>query len=262
MLELASEPIILGELPNKGLKEGPYLFERNGTYYLTYPHVDKKTERLEYATSKSPLGPFKFAGVIMDESASGCWTNHQSIVEFNKQWYLFYHDNQLSPKFDKARSIRADSLFFNTDGTIRKVTPTLRGIGVTRAEKEIQIDRYSAISNDNVSVDFIDTAITMKGWKVALTGKNAWVRYNKVDFEKTGIKTVSVNAASKNGTMLEIHADGLNGPLIGQVKVSRSAEWKIVNAAALKQLTGIHDLFFVSTSNEPLEIDWVKFNSK
>jgi beta-xylosidase len=36
MLELASEPVILGELPTKGLKEGPYLFERNGTYYLTY----------------------------------------------------------------------------------------------------------------------------------------------------------------------------------------------------------------------------------
>jgi hypothetical protein len=175
---------------------------------------------------------------------------------------LFYHDNQLSPKFDKARSVRADSLFFNADGTIRKVTPTLRGVGITRAEKEIQIDRYSAISNDNVSTDYIDTANTMKGWKVALTGKNAWVRYNKVDFGKTGVKTVSVNAASKNGATLEIHADGLNGPLISKVKVGQSAGWKITNSAALKQLTGIHDLFFVSTNNESQEIDWVKFNSK
>src|SRR6185437_4671958 len=77
MLEIASEPKILTELPNKGLKEGPYLFERKGIYYLTYPHVADKIERLEYATSKSPLGPFKFTGVLMDESASGCWTNHQ-----------------------------------------------------------------------------------------------------------------------------------------------------------------------------------------
>ncbi len=36
--------------------------------------------------------------------------------------------------------------------------PTLRGIGVTAAVKPIQIDRYSAKSNDGVSVDFIDTA--------------------------------------------------------------------------------------------------------
>ncbi|WP_217220422.1 family 43 glycosylhydrolase [Mucilaginibacter paludis] len=33
MLELASEPVTLGVLPDKGLKEGPYLFKRNGMYY-------------------------------------------------------------------------------------------------------------------------------------------------------------------------------------------------------------------------------------
>jgi hypothetical protein len=262
MLELASEPVILGELPTKGLKEGPYLFERNGTYYLTYPHAAVKTERLEYATSKSPLGPFKYAGIIMDESPSGCWTNHQSIIEFKNQWYLFYHDDQLSPRFDKARSIRADSLFFNTDGTIRKVTPTLRGIGVTRAEKEIQIDRYSTISNDGVTVSFIDTANTMKGWKATMNRQNAWLRYNKVDFGKAWLKTVAVNAISKIGTTLEIHADALNGPLISKVQVGQSAGWKIATANTLRNITGIHDLFFVSTGKEPLEIDWVKFNSK
>jgi hypothetical protein len=262
MLELASEPVILGELPTKGLKEGPYLFERNGIYYLTYPHVDKRTERLEYATSNNPLGPFKFTGVIMDESASGCWTNHQSIIEFNKQWYLFYHDDQLSPKFDKARSIRVDSLFFNADGTIKKVTPTLRGIGITRAEKEIQIDRYSAISNDGVAASFVDTANTMKGWKVTMDQQNAWVRYNKVDFEKTGIKTVSVNALSNKNSTLEIHADQLNGPVIGKIAINQSAGWKIVKANTLKNITGVHDLFFVSAGKEPLQIDWVKFNAK
>jgi len=74
MLELDSEVKTLGDLPSKGLKEGPYLFERNGVYYLTYPHVENKTERLEYAIGDNPLGPFKVTGVIMDESESGCWT--------------------------------------------------------------------------------------------------------------------------------------------------------------------------------------------
>ena len=80
MLELDSEVKILGDLPSKGLKEGPYLFERNGIYYLTYPHVENKIERLEYAIGDNPLGPFKVTGVIMDESESGCWTNHHSII--------------------------------------------------------------------------------------------------------------------------------------------------------------------------------------
>ncbi|MES1262870.1 MAG: family 43 glycosylhydrolase, partial [Peristeroidobacter soli] len=113
MLEIEGEPITFDNLPKKGLQEGPFVFERGGTYYLTYPHKENKIERLEYATGASPLGPYKWAGVLADESVSGCWTNHQSIVEYQGQWYLFYHDQDLSPGFDKHRSIRADKLFFN-----------------------------------------------------------------------------------------------------------------------------------------------------
>ncbi len=56
MIELASEPQMIPNLPEKGLKEGPFLFERNGIYYLTYPHVENKTERLEYAMGNNPTG--------------------------------------------------------------------------------------------------------------------------------------------------------------------------------------------------------------
>ncbi|MDX1544876.1 MAG: family 43 glycosylhydrolase, partial [Christiangramia sp.] len=113
MKELAEEPVEISNLPTEGLKEGPFVFERNGIYYLTYPHVANKTEQLEYATGPVPTGPFEVQGVIMDESPTGCWTNHQSIVNYEDQWYLFYHHNDYSPEFDKLRSIRADSLTFD-----------------------------------------------------------------------------------------------------------------------------------------------------
>jgi beta-xylosidase len=141
MLELASEPQVVEALPVKGLKEGPYVFERNGIYYMTYPHVQNKTERLEYATGDNPMGPFEVKGVIMDELPTGCWTNHHSIINFKNQWYLFYHNNDLSPEFDKNRSSRIDSLFFNEDGTIQKVMPSLRGVGITKSSQKIEIDR-------------------------------------------------------------------------------------------------------------------------
>ena len=54
MTELASEPVAIANLPEKGLKEGPFVFERNGKYYLTFPHVENKTERLEYAMATVP----------------------------------------------------------------------------------------------------------------------------------------------------------------------------------------------------------------
>ena len=198
MLELEGQPQVIQGLPEKGLKEGPYVFERNNRYYLTYPHVQDTTERLEYTIGESPTGPFKVAGVIMDESDE-CWTNHQSIVEFKNQWYLFYHHNDLSPHFDKNRSVRVDSLFFNEDGTIRKVTPTLRGVGITDASRQIQIDRFSLKSSKGSSVAFLDTLNTFGGWKAMLDTANAWVQYNSVDFGGRKFKAVAVRALSATG---------------------------------------------------------------
>ncbi|MEO8404232.1 MAG: family 43 glycosylhydrolase, partial [Chitinophagaceae bacterium] len=221
MLELDSDPIILKELPGKGLKEGPYLFERNGIYYLTFPHVENKTERLEYSIGDNPLGPFKMAGVIMDESSSGCWTNHHSVIQFKNQWYLFYHNKDYSPKFDKARSIRADSLFFDADGSIKKVIPTLRGIGITSASTQIQIDRYSAKSETGASIEFLDTLNRFQGWKTILNKPGSWIRYNSVDFGKANMKAAVIKAKSNTGATVQLRLDKVDGPLLAEVKVSK-----------------------------------------
>lgn len=259
MLELASDPVVLGQLPAKGLKEGPYLFERKGIYYLTYPHVENKTERLEYATSNSPMGPFKFAGVIMDESASGCWTNHHSFIEFKNQWFLFYHNDDLSPKFDKARSVRADSLFFENDGAIRKVIPTLRGVGITNATAKIQIDRYSTKSNEGVDVDFLDTLNRFKGWKTTFTKPDAWIQYNTVEFGKKASKTLSVNAKSASGGTLLVRANGPAGPIIAKLTIPKTDEWGIVKKTIPAVSSGIKNLVVQLEGDGNLEVDWLSF---
>jgi hypothetical protein len=259
MLELASEPVILQELPDKGLKEGPFLFERNGIYYLTYPHVEHKIERLEYAIGNNPLGPFKVTGLIMDESPTGCWTNHHSVIQFKNQWYLFYHHNDYSPNFDKARSIRADSLSFNADGTIKKVIPTLRGVGISPATKQLQIDRYSKISDQGVSIAFHDTLDKFKGWKIIFDGAGAWVQYNSVDFGKNKLGKIIVRAAAKTGGTLQIRITSMKGPVIAEVKIPKSNGWKEIKAPVLKFEPGIQNLFIALKDNSTAEIDWISF---
>lgn len=259
MIELASNPVILKDLPTKGLKEGPYLFERKGIYYLTFPHVENKIERLEYSTSDNPLGPFKMTGVIMDESPTGCWTVHHSVIQFNNQWYLFYHDRDYSLHFDKARSVRVDSLFFNDDGTIRKVIPTLRGAGLTSATREIQLDRYSAISTEGVSIDFLDTLDRFKGWKTIFNKANSWTQYSSVDFGKKLLKTVVVKSHSEAGGVLQIRTTGVSGPLIAEIKIPRSTDWKITKAPVVKFKAGIQNLFVTSKGDPKVEVDWIRF---
>jgi hypothetical protein len=259
MLQIEGEPAVFDNLPKQGLQEGPFVFERNGIYYHTYPHVANKTERLEYATSTSPLGPFKWAGVILDEAQSGCWTVHHSIVEYQGQWYLFYHDQELSPSFDKNRAIRADKVFFNADGTIRKVIPTLRGVGLVQASSEIQIDRYTATSGEGVAVSFLDDANPHAGWKTTFKTAKSWVRFNEVDFGRGGQGSIEVRAKAPAGGALEIRLDMQDGPILGRVEVGRTTDWKTARVAVKKVPAGVHDLIVTQVGAEAVEVDWVSF---
>jgi hypothetical protein len=259
MLEMDSEPRVIGNLPQKGLLEGPFVFERKGIYYLTYPHVQNATERLEYSTGASPLGPFNPAGVILDELPSGCWTVHQSIVEYQGQWYLFYHDKDLSPDFDKNRSIRADRLSFKADGTIEKVIPTLRGVGLVDAKSKMQIDRYSAISNEGVSVSFLNETNKHEGWKVSLKGTNGWVRFNDVDFGKKDLKSVNVRSISATGGLVEIRLDKVDGPLLAEVQIARVSQWKVIQSKLVHVPSGIHNLVVTQNGISEVGLDWMSF---
>ncbi|MBN1396578.1 MAG: family 43 glycosylhydrolase [Bacteroidetes bacterium] len=257
MVETASEPVLIEGLP-KGFKEGPYMFERKGVYYLTFPYVIDSTETLAYAIGNNPMGPFKYTGVIMDQSPVACWTNHQSIIEYKRQWYLFYHHNDLSPHFDKNRSVCAEYLFFNDDGTIKKVIPTLRGVGISDAGKKIQIDRYSVVSENGASISFIDTSNRHEGWKALLTKKDAWIQYNEVDFGKN-LKSVKIKASSAAGGVADILIDKIEGHPVARVKIDKNDGWKIYDSELFEIPSGIHNLIVKLSVESNIEIDWVQF---
>jgi hypothetical protein len=51
------------------------------------------------------------------------WTSHHSIVEFNGEWYLFYHDSSLSKGVTHLRSIKLTKLSYDENGYIKTVEP-------------------------------------------------------------------------------------------------------------------------------------------
>ncbi|MDR1557117.1 MAG: family 43 glycosylhydrolase [Tannerellaceae bacterium] len=261
MLELASEPVVIRELPDKGLKEGPFVFEREGRYYFTFPWVQDSTESLVYAMGENPLGPFGMKGVIMDQSPTGCWTNHHSIIEYKGQWYLFYHHNDLSPQFDKNRSVRVDSLTFNPDGSIRKVIPSLRGVGLTNARNEIHPDRYSRLSDTGAAIGFLHPENTFAGWKTILNEAGAWVQYNRVDFGNSKPEILKALVSSATGGKLVVRTDGVNGKRIAEIAIPHSSPpWTEVSGALADAPAGMHDLFISLEGRGHIEIDWIRFD--
>lgn len=109
--------------------EATWIHKYNGKYYLSYSdnHDEswndgvKGDNRMRYAVSDSPLGPWKSKGIYMEPTDS--YTNHGSIVEFKGQWYAFYHNSTLS-NHDWLRSICVDKLYHNPDGMIKLVKQT------------------------------------------------------------------------------------------------------------------------------------------
>lgn len=195
----------------------------------------------------------------MDESPTGCWTNHHSIIEYEGQWYLFYHHNDLSPKFDKNRSVRIDSLFFNEDGTIRKVIPTLRGVGLTDARGIIEIDRYSSISEKGAATAFLDSADTFKGWKLILSSPGSWVKYNSADFGKKKPRSVEITASSSTGGTLLLGAGNTGSPVISEINIPAGDGWNTVTARVKKLKPGVHNLVMTLKGEGVVEINCLSF---
>jgi beta-xylosidase len=107
--------------------EAPWMFKRNGVYYLAYAANDSACSApgyacIRYATASSPLGPWTMRGVVLDQVTST--TNHPSIVEFKGQWYMVYHTADAPGGGNFRRSVAVDKLYFNADGTMQKVIQT------------------------------------------------------------------------------------------------------------------------------------------
>lgn len=257
MTELDGAPVRLDTpLPAGGLKEGPFVFEREGKFYLTYPWVQDRTESLVYAMADSPLGPFEYKGKIMEKSLSECWTNHHSFVEYQGQWYLFYHHNDYSPDFDKNRSVRIDKVRFNPDGTIEQVTPTYRGVGVTPASDRIQMDRYSGIYHVAVGIDFLDPAKPFEGWFVRLGRPGTWVRYDEIDFGETSPEAVTFRYRAPENA--EVSAPLSDEESLGTFLLPASEDWTEVTLPVTGTATGLRNLKLLVLRGSA-DIDWVSF---
>lgn len=101
--------------------EATWVHKYNGRYYLS--HSDNNSpgrggNRMRYAVSDSPLGPWESLGAYM--YPTGIDTNHGSIVEYKGQWYAFYHTGNYSGQ-GTLRSVCVDPLTINPDGTLETV---------------------------------------------------------------------------------------------------------------------------------------------
>jgi len=117
-------PIQTIPLPN--YTEAPWIHKHNNWYYLSYAY--QFPEKIAYAMSKSINGPWEYKG-ILNELAGNSNTNHQAIIDFKGKSYFIYHNGSIQPHGGSfRRSVCVDRLFYNKDGTMKRVIMTTEGI--------------------------------------------------------------------------------------------------------------------------------------
>jgi hypothetical protein len=115
-----------------GFWEAPWIFKRDGTYYMAYASNENiggdgcvsssSFACIRYATADDPLGPWTHRGIVLDQVSST--TNHPAIIEFEDEWWMVYHTADAPDGGNFRRSVAIDRLFFNDDGSMQKVVQT------------------------------------------------------------------------------------------------------------------------------------------
>lgn len=190
--------------------EGSSMRKIGDTYYYVYANMERgKPTSLGYATGSSPLGPFTYRGILIDND--GCdpasWNNHGSIECFHGQWYVFYH--RCSRGRQQYRRLCIEPITINEDGSIDEVKMTSQGLGAPFGPGEA-IMGYQACGLTGTVYIGVDERYGEKLMNIS-SGDTAIFRYVKTDRPYTQL-TVE---AGGSGTIECL----LNGTSVGVIQV-------------------------------------------
>ena len=209
------------------------------TYYLIYS--PKNGNRLDYATAKSPTGPFTYRGTIVDNGVNYPGGNdHGSICKIKDQWYIFYH--RMTNGSCMSRKGCVEKIEILPDGTIPQVEMT--SLGFSDALNPFQVTPA-------------DTACVLKG-SCLITEKNAFTRSiaQIADGDVMGWKYFDFGYGTGSDLLLQlrvkgcgckgrisVHLDSWKNEALGSVSFGLDDQ---VLTCRLPDVTGRHSLYLVA----------------
>ena len=217
MLEVDTTTIVDGLVTEQEhfFHEGSSMRKRNGIYYMVYSHLRKgRPTCIGYATSRSPLGPFEYGGVIVDNA--GCdpesWNNHGSICEFDSRWYVLYRRTTNGTR--SLRKVCIEPIEFNEDGSIDEVEMTSQGAGDP-------LDAFAEVEARRACLLWGNTRVrTCAADREELGGirNEDYATFKYLDFGD-GADTFSVTVTPHAGGRIEVLTDNLWSAPVGTVEV-------------------------------------------
>lgn len=263
MTEIDSSTIVTGVVNEKEhfFHEGGYMVKRNGIYYFIYADMSRANRPtcIGYATAKSPFGPFKYGGVIVDNAHCdpATWNNHGSIVEYKGQWYVFYHRSTHNSRM--MRKACVEPITFNADGSINEVEMTSQGAGPALNAFENTDAARACLLFGNARIELAE----LQNEVLAKIENEDNVAFKYINFKDGATKVGFRVKPMKNGGGISIRLDQPWGKQIGWVNVpgSENGEWQTISAG-IEKTAGTHAVWlsFYGKEDNLFEIDEFRFS--
>jgi arabinoxylan arabinofuranohydrolase len=240
-----------------GFVEGPWLYKRGSTYYMVYAASGSGSEKISYATSNRPTGPWTYKGDIMD--AGRTYTNHPGIVEYKGRSYFFYHDSSLPGGNNYKRSVRVQEFSYGNDGSIPKLGYTGEGPeGIARLNPFARVEAETIAWASGIKTENCND--TGGGQNVTQISGGDYIKMRNVNFGNGVMSFQARVSSSASNARIELRLDSRTGTLLGTCDVSGRASWTTVTCP-VSGGSGTHDLFLVfSGSGDNLfKFNWWKF---
>lgn len=239
-----------------GFTEGPWFYKRGSLYYLVYAAM-AGTEKISYATSNSPTGPWTVRGDIMD--AGRTFTNHAGIVDYKGRSYFFYHNSALPGGGDFKRSVCVEEFTYGADGSIPKIRMTTEGpAAVDTLDPFKQVEAETIAFSSGLKTEVCTD--TGGGLNVTSINNGDYIKVKNVDF-RDGVTSFEARVSSSTGdAKIELRLDSQNGTLLGTCDVSGASSWT-TKTCEVSGGSGKHDLFlkFVGGGGELFKFNWWRF---
>jgi arabinoxylan arabinofuranohydrolase len=213
MISLADSAAIT--VPAPDFFEASYVHKRDGLYFFSYStSFANHAPFIDYLVSDDPLTGWQYVGTLLANPAQNNGNNnHHSLVDYEGQSYIFYHNRVLANREGKSsfqRSITLDNLTYDAQGNPNPV-PAQRGV----VRQLRSVDAFSRIEAEamadarGIETAFAVDAGTRIGVSLSQLHDSDWVGYSQLDFA-SGASKLRARVAAAAGGVLHVRVDGCN----------------------------------------------------